>query len=119
MNKQVSIWNALFFALAACLITSGVRIQGCSLPAWTIGSPPPFATDKLSVLVIEESKDHGKYSADDTADDLQNAHEWVKAAMQAKRGSELPWALGATPRRGFSIPLKTEAELLAKVEGLK
>lgn len=132
------------------LVAAGVAVWfvlGGKLPTIGIGNLPPFKTDKLAVLVVEESAAHREYTSDqlnviaatdaksvretvrarggefqvidlDTQDNLQNAPAWVVAAMAAKR-EKPPWVVAATPSSGFSIPLTTEADLLAKIGGLR
>jgi hypothetical protein len=131
-------WLWLMFVGAGLLLLIGGGV---------IGSPPPFVTDKLAVLVIEESADRGNYTQDqrnvitatdpksvratveakggefqvidDTipADKLLLAPTWVQAAFKVQRASK-PWIVGATPSRGFSAPVTTEADALAKVGGM-
>lgn len=135
-RTRLSLSVLVLLALAFALVGGG-----------GIGSPPPFATDKLAVLVIEETTERGKYTADQrnviastdansvrgkvkakggefhlidesiAADKLALSPAWVQAAFKVKREGR-PWIVGATPRRGFSMPLASEAEVLAKVEGL-
>jgi len=115
------------------------------------GSPlspsAPFKTDKLSVLVVEESSERGKYTSDqlniiqstdpksvkvaveskggrffvldkDNASALEKADDWVKEAFPKVSANPPPWIAGANTKSGFSIPMATEAEVLKKVGGL-
>lgn len=138
MSDRTRLTLTVLVLLALALVLSG---------GGSIGSPPPFATDKLAVLVIEETADRGKYTLDQRnvitatdansikakveskggefqlidesipADKLLLAPNWVQAAFKVTRAGK-PWIVGATPSRGFSMPVTTEAEVLAKVEGL-
>lgn len=137
MNRTKLTLSVLVL-LALALVLSG---------AGSIASPPPFITDKLAVLVIEETTERGTYTVDQRhvitatdansvrakveakggefqsidqsipADKLALAPAWVQAAFKVQRTGR-PWIVGATPKRGFSMPLTTEAEVLARVEGL-
>lgn len=108
----------------------------------------PFVTDKPRVLLVEESLDRRNYTSeqlavvdataagsvravllakggelhvideDTPADKLQLAPAWVQAAFKVPRQS-VPWVVGADSRTGFSMPLTGQADVLAKVEGLK
>lgn len=128
----------LMFIGAGLLLLSGGSV---------IGSAPPFPTDKLSVLVIEETAERGSYTADQrnviTAtgpnsikgkveakggrfhsidesippDKLSLAPQWVQDAFKVKRDGR-PWIAGATPKRGFSMKLDSESDVAAKVEGM-
>jgi len=137
---KLTPWQIAVLVFAVILLA--MRIGG-----GTVGSPPPFTTDKLAVAVIEESSHRGQYTRDqldviqatdaksvkvavetrggqfqvidpDTADNLAKSAPWITSAMAAKRDS-LPWLIGATPRSGFSVPLTTEADALKRVEGLR
>lgn len=137
MDRTKATWTVLILLALAMALGGG----------GTIGASPPFKTDKLAVLVVEESAAHASYTSDqlniiqstdptsvkvavesrggqfqvidlDTADNLQNAPKWVADALAVKRDS-VPWIVGATPRSGFSVPLAAEADVKARVEGLR
>lgn len=134
----------LFILAAVALLLLGDRLGGL-VPG--IGSPPPFKADKLSVLLVEESSHRGQYTATqldalqstdarslkatvearggrfhvldmDSGSALVNAAPWVVEAFAVPRHGT-PWIVAATPSSGFSAPLTTEADALAKVGGLK
>jgi hypothetical protein len=102
-------------------------------------TPVPFQTDKLSVLVIEETEDStkmpgsqivalgtlrqmveqkgGEYLQLDDDISLDNYKQWARDAMSVKRES-LPWVVGSNGRKGFSKPApKTEPEATKLLEG--
>jgi hypothetical protein len=141
----VKNWTTFDWMLAALVIV--LLLQGSGSMQGCTTSSPPFKTDKLSVLVVEESSQRGQYTSDqlnvmqatdakavattvraaggdfqtidiDTANALANAAPWVKEAMNVKRESH-PWIVAATPRSGFSVPLTTEADALTRIGGLK
>lgn len=132
-----------------CLLCVAVLLWGDRLGGFVpgIGSPPPFKTDRLAVLVMEESSHRGQYTATqldalqstdarslkatvearggrfhvldmDSGSALVNAAPWVVEAFAVPRQGT-PWIVAATPSSGFSAPLTTEADALAKVGGLK
>lgn len=139
-SSSVPIWIGLAF----CLFLVFGDNKGCSI----IGEKPPFKTDKLSVLIVEESAAHGTYTPDQlniiqstdpksvkvaveskggrfhvidkdiAPDKLLLAPPWVPSAFEAAKGKAHPWAVGATPTRGFSAPATTEADMLNRVGGL-
>ena len=106
--------------------------------------PPPFKTDRLRVLVVEETKERGNYTAGqreiigsvaslrelvkgkggeyftlDKDAKLEHVAPWVQEAMKAAQPNLLPWIVAATPRAGFSKQLPKEAaETLADVQKL-
>jgi len=134
-------------------LTTGQKVM-ILLAAWFLlgaggigGSPPPFKTDKLSVLVVEESADRVKYTSDqlnviqstdaksvksaveskggrfyvldkDDGSALEKADDWVKEAFPVAKDKPTPWAVGATPKKGFSAAVTAEDEVLKKVGGL-
>src|SRR6185503_1032010 len=138
MTKRIP--GIAWVGLILCTVLIFSDIKGCS-----IGAAPPFKTDKLSVLVVEESAAHGTYTPDQlnviqatdansvkikveskggrfhvidkdvTPDKLTLAPPWVAPAFEAAKGKPPPWAVGATPSRGFSAPVTTESDLLSKV----
>jgi hypothetical protein len=132
-------WQIGLLVFSAVLLVS--RLSG------GVGAAPPFAADKLCVLVIEQSESHGSYTADqlnviqstdaksvkaavesrggefqvidaDTSDNLADAPPWVPLAMAVKRDS-LPWIVAAGPKSGFSAPLTTEADALERLKGVR
>jgi len=129
----------LWAAAAVLLLTSG-QVGGCGV----VGAPPPFKTDKLAVLIVEESADRGKLSSGqldailstgpgsvrdyvakhggdfrlldkDTSPSLEAP--WVQAAFAVERRG-VPWIVAATPRTGFSVPLTPAPEVLKELEPL-
>lgn len=134
------------FAVIGCLLLLAFgQVDGCT----SIGSPPPFKADKPSVLIIEETLERGKYTADQLnaidATDAKSikaklearggrffhldkdvdagrmalAPAWAQEAFKADPKTSYPWALGAGPSNGFSVPLTTEADLATRAEGLR
>lgn len=112
-----------------------------------IGGSAPVKTDKLSVLIIEETADRGTYTSDQqfaiTATDansvqaavtkrtgqffaldkdqtdLSRMPSWVREAFALPR-TGLPWIVASGPKSGKSVALpKTNAEILAVVEAAK
>jgi len=104
-----------------------------------ISTPPPFAADRLCVLVVEETEDstkmtmaelaarntlrelieqkNGEYRQLDDESDLSNYKKWVQDAMAVPREG-LPWAVGSDGKRGFSKPApKTDTEATKLLEG--
>jgi hypothetical protein len=140
-------WGFGWLLLAAVLVLF-VDLSALRLPGIPIIGTAPFKTDKPSVLVIEESSDHVNYTAEQRAVVLSTRPESVKATIEAKGGrfhvidddmpadklalappwvqeafkvphASIPWIVGADSRTGFSAPLTTEGDVLAKVKGLK
>lgn len=139
--------NSRWFQLGLALVAIWL-IAGGWLPALpVIGEPPPFKTDKLSVLLVEESSHRGQYTASqldalqstdarslkaavegqggrfhvldmDSGSALVNAAPWVVDAFAVPRQST-PWIAAATPTSGFSAPLTTEADALLRLGGLR
>lgn len=136
-------WLQFVLALAAIWLIAGGKVP--ALPG--VGEPPPFKTDKLSVLLVEESSHRGQYTATqldalqstdarslkatvearggafkvldmDSGSALVNAAPWVVEAFAVPRQST-PWIVAATPSSGFSAPLTTEADALSRVGGIK
>ncbi len=129
----------VWLVIVDLLFTFGQHLTGVGL------SPPPFPTDKLSVLIVEETNDrkalppgqfdivasngagsvvdwigqHGgnrKTLDKDTGTELED--QWVKDAMAVPRQS-LPWVVASNGRSGFSEPLpKDRAALIAKLTPL-
>ncbi len=110
-----------------------------------IGTPPPFKTDTLAVLVVEEStpgdqsnvpvwvnstkagsvRDYvnntrkGRFELLDQHNPTDLAKQEWKDAMSVKRDS-VPWMVAAGPSTGVSQALPaTEAETLKILEGVK
>ena len=106
---------------------------------------PPFAADKLCVLVVEESADRASYTAAqldvllgtapgtvrdyvakaggnfrllDDDSDISLAPQWVKDAAARQRTS-LPWIEVSDGKRGFEGPVADAASVLAKMPGTK
>ena len=110
-----------------------------ALGGGVVGAPPPFKTDKLSVLVIEETDQRTPqleniYSAiekatkaaggnwqklDQNNTDQSMNYEWVQAAWKVK-GESVPWVVAATPRTGINqaLPVTSEAEALKTLSPL-
>lgn len=129
--------TVLVLAVAAMLLAGGGSIGA---------SPPPFKTDKLCVLVVEETAARGSLSSGqrdaiesvgpgsvrgyiegkggdyqvldkDDGDALQFSPQWVKDAFALKRNGE-PWIHAATPKTGFSVPLTNADEVLSELAPL-
>ena len=147
MDSNRINWSWSWLLVAAGLI---LFADLSVLPDWipVVVADAPFKTDKPSVLVVEESADHGKLTLDQRAvmdsthpesvkatvegkgghfqvidkdmpaDKLAIAPAWVQEAFKVPRQS-LPWIVGADARSGFSAPLTTEADAMAKAGGLK
>ncbi len=153
IKVELPIWKVLVLIGLFWVVSSGgVTWPGWKLPGWVsfpswVTAKPPFITDKLSVLVVEESSARGTYNADqlnviqstdaksvkvaveskggrffvldkDDANALTNAAAWVKAAFPAVSANPPPWIAGATPKTGFSTPLVTESDAQKRVGGL-
>lgn len=140
-RKQNPLLTLAVLLLAGWLILGDEG--GCTSPLAPV-NPPPFKTDKLCVLVVEETTDRPKYTAgqqevitstagvreyvktkagefwvldDDTP--LDKAAPWVQEAMKAAQPNMLPWIVAATPKAGFTKQLPKEAsEVLADVQKL-
>jgi hypothetical protein len=136
-------WLQFCLALVAIWLIAGGRVP--ALPG--VGEPPPFKVDQLSVLLVEQSSDRGRYTADqmnalqstdarsikatvearggafhvldmDSGSALVNAAPWVVSAFAVPRQGT-PWIVAATPSSGFSAPLTTEADAMSRIGGLK
>lgn len=90
------------------------------------GGPVPFKTDTLSVLVVEETSDSttaseaaigavkdvvvaakGRFRRlDKDQTDLSKDEQWTQDAWKVK-GTEVPWVVGATSRKGVNKALPT------------
>lgn len=131
--------------LIGCLILLLAAYQ--QFGGGVIGGSAPFQTDKLSVLIVEETAQRGSLTADQRAAILATAPgsliatvkerggeyrvidkdqtnfaldaPWVAKAFAVDRKS-VPWIVTAGPSRGVSEPLPaTTAEILKAVESAK
>lgn len=134
--------------IAILLIVISVRFSGCS-PSWPtswswVSITAPFATDKLAVMVVEESDPNQDATAptwvNSTRADSVRAYvekrggafrlidqhnpsdladkEW-QDALAVKRDS-IPWIVAAGKQTGISQPLPATAkETIALLEGVK
>lgn len=111
------------------LILLGVGLLLLSGGGGVIGAAPPFKTDKLSVLIIEETKDRTTqleniYSAvekatkaaggnfqklDQNNSDQSMNDDWVKEAFKLK-GASVPWVVAATAKTGINQALPTTSD---------
>ncbi|MGH9932133.1 MAG: hypothetical protein ACREA9_23265 [Pyrinomonadaceae bacterium] len=139
---ELPIWKVAALVAAFWFLSGGTSLQGCKLPT-IIGSAPPFKTDALAVLVVEESSPSegatpawinstkaggirgyvesrgGEFRLidKDNASDLLD-QKW-KDAFAAK-GATVPWIIAAGPRAGFSRALPpTAAETIKALEGAR
>lgn len=135
MKKPNPLLDFTLLLLAGWLMFGG-NIGGCNLPI--IGEPPPFKADKLCVLVLEETKERGSYTAgqreamlakdgagsirayveakggeymlwDVNQQPTSNTLPWIAEALQAAQPNQLPWIVAATPNSGFTKQLPKEA----------
>jgi len=146
MNPK-RIGGLLILGAALLLATSGLK--GCPVtppvvdPIVTV----PFKTDKLAVLIIEETAERGRLKQghlaaimstapgsviatvtarggeyrilDKDQTNFANDRPWVKDAFAVPH-PELPWIVAAGPKSGFSQKLPdTVAETLKLLEGVK
>lgn len=136
MRRRVSGLVIFLFGLAL-LMRGGVGIGGSA----------PFETNKLSVLIVEETAQRGSLTADQRAaltaigdgsmiaavkarggeyriidkdqTDLSKDVPWVAKAFAVERKS-VPWIVAAGPSHGVSEPLPaTTDEILKAVESAK
>ena len=118
MQNLTTTQKLLILALA-WFVLSGGSIGGVA---------PPFKTDTLSVLVVEETDEatlkseaaidavkdavtqaKGRYRRlDKDQTDLSKDDLWVQDAWKAK-GETVPWVVGATPRSGVSKALPVDS----------
>lgn len=135
-------------ALGVVLICVAVWIAVSGGGGAIIGAAPPFKTSVPAILIVEESAEHGKYTADQLnvisatdagsvkaiiesaggqfqvidkdvpANALAMSAPWVQEAFKVKRDSS-PWVVGASSSTGFSVPLTNEADILTLAKGLK
>lgn len=114
--EEVALWLLTFF----CFFPSGPI---------AIFDPPPFVTDKLRVIVIEEPDDRDTYTLgqqdamlgvdgplairtvvpdfvlwDKDQVPTENHEPWIAEALK-KKGDKLPWIIAASPSSGFSKEL--------------
>lgn len=110
------------------LLAFGPDIALPAIPWLPIGVRPPFATDKLSVLIVEETDQRttdadavmhavrrgvetasGRYrQLDKDQRDLSMDEPWVQDAWKVK-GNNTPWIVGATPRSGVNAALPNQS----------
>ena len=133
-------------AMIACwvLVASIAFGPAIALPSWPwlpIGNRAPFVTDKLSVLIVEETDKRtpaldavfiatqkaalaagGRYrQLDKDQRDLSMDEKWVQDAWIVK-GEAVPWIVAATPRTGVNQalpPAPDEALKLLSPLGVK
>lgn len=118
-----------FGGLLICLLGLAMLTRGGGV----IGGSAPFPSDKLSVLVVEESSDHntpawvngtsatavrtlvkaqdGEMLLLDQHDDMAKMAPKWQAAMKVERKS-LPWIVASDGRRGFSAPVTTQDDAM-------
>lgn len=105
-----------------------------------IGGSAPFPTEKLSVLIVEETEDRddlppsqvsaiesviwreyvkgkgGDARLIEPKSKLSNEEDWVAKALEVKRDS-LPWLVVSDGKRGYSGPLPENLDgLLSKIK---
>jgi hypothetical protein len=129
MNKLTDGQKLLIIGIAWFLLNGG--IGG--------GSAPPFKTDKLAVVVFEETADRttqedaavgavsqavnalgGRFRRlDKDQVDLSLDEPWVRDAAKVK-GTVYPWVVGATPRAGVNktLPITSPAEAVKALQPL-
>lgn len=130
--------NRKYLIVAAILVFVAWRagLLGDVVP----GGSAPFATDKLSVLIVEETSDRddlpsaqvsaiestvwreyvagkgGEVRVLEPEAKLSNEEDWVSAALAVKRDS-IPWLVVSNGKRGSSGPLPENLDgLLAKIK---
>lgn len=140
MKAKFGIIDVAALALIALLAFG--KVEGCKLPI--VGKPAPFKTDRLAVLIVEETADRGKLSSgqldamlstasgsvrdyvamhggdfrllDKDANPSQDA-AWVQEAFKVQRPG-VPWIVAANPSTGFSVPLTPADEVLKELAPL-
>lgn len=148
LAKGIDWWKVAALALGLALLVVLVGQRGCAVPQWlswfSVGSSAPFAADKLTVLVVEESNPSqdltappwvnstnsgsvrsyvlergGDFRLIDQHNPTDIAGTKWQEAMAVKRDS-VPWIVAAGPRTGFSKPLpSTAAETLSLLREVK
>lgn len=117
-----------FGGLLICLLGLAMLTRGGG-----IGVSAPFATDKLSVLIVEQTEDRddlppsqvsaiestiwreyviskgGEARVLEPEAKLSNEKPWVPLALAVKR-EKLPWLVISDGKRGFSGPLPETLE---------
>lgn len=132
----------LFFVILILVGALGPIFQG------KVGGKAPFKTDKLSVLILEETTQRPSYTQDqlfaitgngpgsvDEAvklrggefypldvnnTDLKLMPQWVQDAAKVPHEPDIPWIVTAGPKYGVSEPLpKSRVDILKAVEAAK
>lgn len=135
--------------LAVCCMLLGLLLlasgKGCDFVG---GGKAPFATDKLSVLIVEETGQRGQLTStqldallstapgsvrdivdkaggsirllDKDQEDFSDEEPWVKAAWEAWKasGGQPPWIEAADARTGFAGPVTTEGDVIKQLAPL-
>jgi hypothetical protein len=138
MKLKLSDLIPLALVLAALWLAFGGQLP------WPVTNPPPFKTDKLAVLVIEETEERGKLTsgqldvlmgtADGTVRNWVTKNggdfrlvdvstpptldsQWVQDAFKVEHKS-LPWMVAANLSTGASEAVTTTADALKALQPL-
>lgn len=128
----------LFFAIVGLVVWQ--VLLGGKLPIGPVTPAAPFKTDKLAVLVVEESSDGdtpvwvrgtsatsvkaavekagGEYRVLDHHDAVDKLAPHWQEAMAAAKGKTLPWMVAADKAAGFSQPVTTQAAAMQSLKSL-
>lgn len=124
------------FVAAVILV---LLITGKVLVGGGIGGSAPFETDRLSVLVVEESRGNstpawvngtsatsvrtwvanqgGEFLLLDQEDDTSKLDKRWQDAMKVERKT-IPWIVASNGRRGFSEPVTTQEQAMKQLSPL-
>lgn len=124
-----------FISLLLVLASLWLAFGGGGIP-WPIGSPPPFKTDKLAVLVLHDATDQTNlpqwvnatapgslqswtaanggefWIADKTSDGKFRDQKWQDALKCHKPTDPVPWIVAANPKTGINQAITSQAETL-------